>query len=106
MADFWWRLKAQSIPNFRHLAALATGSEKWFGRLWTRAVSCQLSAPAELQGQKATQNRCKDVIQNLVQEYKYENVVDMVLVLVADVQEPRSSALGADLLINRANKQN
>lgn len=46
----------------RNLAALATGSEKWFGRLWTRAVSCQLSAPAELQGQKATQNHCDDVI--------------------------------------------
>jgi hypothetical protein len=60
-----------------------------------RAVSCQLSAPAELQGQKATQNHCKVVIQNLGQENTHRKTLSTcgtVPVLGTDVDKPRSGS--------------
>jgi hypothetical protein len=56
MAHFWWRLKAQSILNLETFLQLWLPVRKVGWSTVDRAVSCQLSAPAELQGQKATQN--------------------------------------------------
>lgn len=53
--------------------------QKWFGRLWKRAVSCQISARRTAgQGRKATQDhphkQTTEVMQSSVWEYAYKTL--------------------------------
>jgi hypothetical protein len=94
MAKFWWRLKAQSIPNLETLQAQKSGLVDCGRGLF----HANLVRPPNCRVRKQHRTAANMSYKNLGQEYTYEDVVDTVFVPGVEIYESRSGASGADPL--------